>query len=127
MTVHIGTEGLIPERRQSQVAGTNGNAALLMLGVYKRTQGMPMPSSTTLTVRLHPEVKQRLDRLADATRRTKSFLAAEAIAAYVAREAEIIDGIRRGMDDLRAGRLASHDQAIARLEATISSAERNQG
>ena len=39
--------------------------------------------STTMTVRLEDEVKDRLDALAEATRRSKSFLAAEAIRAYV--------------------------------------------
>jgi predicted transcriptional regulator len=83
-----------------------------------------MPASTTLTVRLSPAVKQQLGRLADATRRTKSFLAAEAIATYVAREAGIIEGIERGLDDMRAQRLVPHDEAMARLEATVAAAER---
>ncbi|HLY56315.1 MAG TPA: ribbon-helix-helix protein, CopG family [Stellaceae bacterium] len=39
--------------------------------------------STTMTIRLESEVKERLDRLADATRRSKSFLAAEAIREFV--------------------------------------------
>jgi predicted transcriptional regulator len=83
-----------------------------------------MPTSTTLTVRLKPAVKQQLGRLADATRRTKSFLAAEAIAAYVTREAGILAGIERGFDDMRAGRLVPHDKAMARLDATVTAAER---
>jgi len=83
-----------------------------------------MPASTTLTVRLTPAVKQQLGRLADATRRTKSFLAAEAIAADVTREADILAGIERGLDDMRAGRLVPHDEAMARLDATVPTAER---
>lgn len=39
--------------------------------------------STTMTIRLEPELKQRLDRLAEATHRSKSFLAAEALRDYV--------------------------------------------
>jgi predicted transcriptional regulator len=81
-----------------------------------------MPASETLTIRLTPEVKDSLARLADATQRTKSFLAAEAISAYVAREAEIIDGIKRGLADMKAGRLIPHDAAMARLNATIRAA-----
>ena len=83
-----------------------------------------MPASTTLTIRLTPEVKEQLGRLADTTHRTKSFLAAEAIAKYVARETEIIEGIERGLADIAAGRLVPHDEAMARLEATIVAAER---
>jgi predicted transcriptional regulator len=82
------------------------------------------PASTTLTVRLAPDVKGRLGRLADATHRTRSFLAAEAITAYVAHEAEIIGGIERGLADMKAGRPVPHDEAMARLEATITAAER---
>ena len=39
--------------------------------------------STTMTIRLEPELKQRLDRLAEATQRSKSFLAAQAIRDFV--------------------------------------------
>jgi predicted transcriptional regulator len=83
-----------------------------------------MPTSTTLTVRLTPAVKQQLGRLADATRRTKSFLAAEAIAAYVAREVDVVAGIERGLDDMRSGLVVPHDEAMERLEATVAKAKR---
>ncbi len=39
--------------------------------------------STTMTVRLDDDVKDRLDLLAEATQRSKSFLAAEAIREFV--------------------------------------------
>lgn len=39
--------------------------------------------STTMTIRLEPELKTRLDQLAEATHRSKSFLAAEAIRDFV--------------------------------------------
>jgi predicted transcriptional regulator len=39
--------------------------------------------STTMTIRLEDDIKERLDVLADATQRSKSFLAAEAIRAFV--------------------------------------------
>ncbi|MBI3515912.1 MAG: CopG family transcriptional regulator [Proteobacteria bacterium] len=81
-----------------------------------------MPSSTTLTVRIAPKVKDQLGRLAKRTSRTKSFLASEAIADYVARELAIIDGVGRGLEDVKAGRLVSHEDAMARLEATIAKA-----
>lgn len=83
-----------------------------------------MPASTTLTIRLTPEAKAQLSRLAHATHRTQSFLAAEAIAKYVVRESEIIEGIGRGLADAKAGRLVPHEEAMARLEATIAIAER---
>ncbi len=39
--------------------------------------------STTMTIRLEPDVKGRLDVLAGATHRSKSWLAAEAIRTYI--------------------------------------------
>ena len=39
--------------------------------------------STTMTIRLEQELKQRLDRLAEVTQRSKSFLAAEALRDFV--------------------------------------------
>jgi len=83
-----------------------------------------MPATEILTIRLNPELKEQLDRLADATDRTKSFLASEAISQYVARESEIIEGIECGLADAKAGRLVPHDEAVARLDATIDAAER---
>ena len=42
-----------------------------------------MPQSTTMTIRLEPELKSRLDKLSAATHRSKSFLAAEAVREFV--------------------------------------------
>ena len=82
-----------------------------------------MPSSTTLTVRLSPEVKDSLAKLAAGTRRTNSFLAAEAIEAYVKRELPIVEAINRGLEDVRAGRVVPHDQVEAEISAIIEQAE----
>lgn len=84
-------------------------------------------SSATLTIRLSQETKDALSRIAAVTRRTNSYLAAEAIEAYVAREKAIVDGIQDGLEDLQAGRIVDHDAAMARLEATIAAAERAKG
>ena len=82
-----------------------------------------MSASTTLTIRLTQEAKRQLSHLADLTHRTKSFLAADAIAKYVARESEIIGGIERGLADMKAGRVVPHDDAMARLEGAIAADE----
>lgn len=83
-----------------------------------------MSANTTLTIRVTSEVKERLARLATATHRTKSFLAAEAISNYVERETEIVEGIERGIEDMKAGRIIPHDEAVARLEDIIAAAEK---
>ena len=43
---------------------------------------------------------------------------------YVQTESEIIEGIRRGMEDARAGRVVPHDEAMRRVRATIARAGR---
>ena len=81
-----------------------------------------MTNSTTLTVRLSPEVKERLGQLAERTKRTKSFLAGEAIADFVERELEIVEAIERGLDDVKAGRVVPHEQAMREIRETIEQA-----
>ncbi|SFB17581.1 Predicted transcriptional regulator [Rhizobium sp. NFR07] len=83
-----------------------------------------MSASTTMTIRVRPDVKEKLDRVAEVTKRSKSFLAGEAVAAYVDRELEIIDGIKRGMADATAGRVLPHDKAIAGMREVVEAARR---
>lgn len=78
-----------------------------------------MSTSTTMTIRVSADVKEKLVRLAHDTRRSKSYLAAEAVSAYVDRELEIIDGIQRGIADVGAGRVVPHDDAMAEIYGVI--------
>ncbi len=82
-----------------------------------------MATSTAMTIRIAPEVKDRLRRLAEQTRRSKSYLAAEAVTAFVDREIEIVDGIVRGLTDVEAGRTVSHDDAMSVIDSIIQTAE----
>lgn len=81
-----------------------------------------MTASTTMTIRLSTELKDKLGRISAATRRSQSFLAAEALAAYVNRELEIIEGIQRGLADIAAGRVVPQEEAMARVRAAIAKA-----
>lgn len=83
-----------------------------------------MTASTTMTIRVSPETKSKLERIAADTRRSKSFLAAEAVSAYVERELEIIDGIKRGMSDVAAGQVIPHAQAVAEMREVLEEAKR---
>jgi predicted transcriptional regulator len=84
-----------------------------------------MAVGTTLTVRLRPEVKEQLARLSASTDRSRAFLAAEAIEAYVARESERVAGVRRGLADIEAGRVVPHDVAMDELDAAIDEVARD--
>ena len=79
-----------------------------------------MTENTTLTIRLSPQVKNRLGRLADRTKRTKSQLAGEAIADFVERELALVEGVKRGIEDMRAGRVVPHETAMRRLRGTVA-------
>ena len=86
-------------------------------------QGWPDARDDDLTVSLTEDVKRRLDRLADRTHRSTSRIAANAITAFVEHESAIIEGIERGLSDMRVGRVVAHAEAMNRLEATIGSSE----
>jgi len=69
--------------------------------------------STTMTVRLDDDVKDRLDRLASATERSKSFLAAEAIREYVENNEWQIAEVRAALGEADAGDFASEADVAA--------------
>jgi RHH-type rel operon transcriptional repressor/antitoxin RelB len=64
--------------------------------------------STTLSVRIDEETKRRLEALAKNAKRTKSFLAAEAIAVFVESESWQLEEIKTGLKELDAGQSVSH-------------------
>ena len=66
--------------------------------------------STTLSVRVEPEVKARLDALADATQRSRSFLAAEAIREYVEINEWQLQEIQNAVAEADAGDFVSEDE-----------------
>jgi len=63
----------------------------------------------TLSVRIDAETKKRLDALSKRSRRSKSFLAAEAITAYVASEEWQLGEIHKGLADLESGKTVGHE------------------
>lgn len=68
------------------------------------------PKSVPVTVRLPTALNAKLEQLAQATRRSKSWLAAEAIGAYVATEADYLAAIEEGRAAAREGRLVPHEK-----------------
>ncbi len=66
-----------------------------------------MPESSVLTLRLEPKLKKQLDRLSRAMRRSRSFVAAEAIREYVALNDWQIEEIKKGLAEADRGEFAS--------------------
>ena len=81
-----------------------------------------MADSSTLTVRLSAQTKDQLTTLAGRTRRTRSFLAAEAIADYVTRELAVVEAIENGRADVRAGRVTPHEDVEREARGLIEAA-----
>jgi RHH-type transcriptional regulator, rel operon repressor / antitoxin RelB len=69
--------------------------------------------TTTLTLRVPSEIKEQLDKLADATHRSKSYLAGEAIRQYLELEGWQIGEIQQALKEADANDFASEDDVDA--------------
>jgi RHH-type transcriptional regulator, rel operon repressor / antitoxin RelB len=70
--------------------------------------------SAVLTLRVDTKTKNKLDKLAEATKRSKSFLAAEAIERYLEVEAWQIKEIKQAIKEADAGDFVS-DAEFAKI------------
>lgn len=77
---------------------------------------MPSQPSAVVTARIDAELNAKLDALARGVRRSKSFLAAEAIAAYVELNEWQIGEIEAGIAELDAGDILSAEQGDAEYD-----------
>jgi len=66
-----------------------------------------MAGSPVMTLRLEPGLRERLDRLAKAQRRSRSFIAGEAIREYVTVNEWQIEEIKKGLEEADRGEFAS--------------------
>lgn len=76
-----------------------------MYNVYNLDRAITMSQTETVTIRLPAEIKTKLAALATSTNRSKSWLAAQAIAAYVEDQSWQIQQIEAAVT------LADSDQA----------------
>ncbi|MDD2932939.1 MAG: CopG family ribbon-helix-helix protein [Methylotenera sp.] len=72
--------------------------------------------STTVTLRLDDAVKDKLEKLAESTHRSRSFLAAEAIKAYVDSNEWQIAEIHQAIQEAETGDFASDAEVKAVLD-----------
>lgn len=76
-----------------------------------------MAATTTVTVRIPDKLKKRLNKLADATDRSSSWLAAHALEVYVEDQEWQIATIRQGVKDVQEGRVVSHEKVTRWLRS----------
>ena len=72
--------------------------------------------TNTVTIRLEEATKNKLEKLADATHRSRSFLAAEAIKAYVDSNEWQINEIQAAIAEADAGDFASDAEVQAVID-----------
>lgn len=77
----------------------------------------------TLSIRIDSDTKKRLDALARRSKRSRSFLAAEAVTAYVEAEEWQLGEIQAGIDDVDKGRVVSHERVAKWLRSWGKSGE----
>ena len=80
--------------------------------------------TTTLSVRIQADTKKQLEALAKRARRSKSFLAAEAIAAFVEAESWQLDEIQAAVKELDHRRGVPHKEVAAWLRSWGKTRER---
>ena len=69
-----------------------------------------------ITIRVEPEIKEKLDQMAHATKRSKSYLASEALQEYIKLNEWQIKAIQEGIRQADEGQLIPHEEIKARWD-----------
>jgi predicted transcriptional regulator len=77
----------------------------------------------TISFRAGAEKIDALDSLAAAQRRPRSYLINEAIENYIELHAYQDALVRKGLEELRKGRVVSHEEVVKRFKRTARSAQ----
>ncbi len=75
-----------------------------------------MKKESLISVRVPQDLASRLDSLAKATDRSKSYLATLAIEEFIAVQEWQVQAIKDGIADAKAGKIVNHDSALKELE-----------
>lgn len=73
------------------------DAIMIILSSYVHKRSKHMNHSTLVSVRVKPEIAERLERLAESVHRSKSYIAAEAIEEYLEIHEWQIQAIHEGI------------------------------
>ncbi len=76
---------------------------------------MPNTRSATLSVRLKPQVKKRLAKLAEVSGRSSNFLISDAVESYVADQERMLGEIRQADRQVKSGHYVKHEDMKAWL------------
>lgn len=76
---------------------------------------MANTSSATLSIRLKPQIKKRLAKLAEASGRSSNFLISDAVESYVADQERLLAEIRQADRQVKSGHYVRHEDMKAWL------------
>lgn len=76
---------------------------------------MANTKSTTLSIRLKPEIKKRLAKLAKASGRSSNFLISDAVESYVADQERMLAEVRKSERQVASGHYIKHEDMKAWL------------
>jgi len=71
----------------------------------------------TVSLRLQPGMKQRIETLASATNRSRTYIIEEAISSYLKLNEWQVQGILDGLKEVDAGNTTPHETVLAKWEA----------
>jgi len=74
-----------------------------------------------MSIQLTPALEQDLQHLAAQSNTTADDVAQRALEDYVAYRRDLNEAVRRGDEDIAAGRLFKHEEVFARIEARLNS------
>ncbi len=74
----------------------------------------------TLTFHTTPETRARLDRLAELTHRSKSYLTNEAVKRYLSEEEEFIAAVEQGIVEADGNKMIPHEEAAPYLRGVAT-------
>lgn len=89
----------------------------VLLCIHKHTSRDTKMTSVTMTVRLDDDAKLRLDKLAEITHRSKSFLAAEAINEYLVTQEWQLAEIKKGIFEADDNQVIDHSTIVKNWES----------
>ena len=82
-----------------------------------------MSKSAVVTARVDEQLVDLLDKLAKAKKRSRSWIVADALQRQIKQDAEFLDFVQQGIDDLDAGRWITHEELVAEIKARRVSRE----
>jgi predicted transcriptional regulator len=89
------------------------------INIVYRYPSTAMSKSVTIAARVDADLDHELERLAEATGRSKSWLINEALRSYVANEQQFLTAVEEGKQALQAGQVVDHATVVAAFERVV--------